>query len=321
MNVIEIKNSKGLRVLFTDLGAAIYAIYVDNTIMTLTPKNLLKFEERGIYHGKTIGRVAGRIKDGEFVLNNKTYHVEKNEAGTKTLHGGFNGLSTKIFDYELKEFEDKSIINFHYISPDGEAGFPGILDINVRYTIFDEDLSLLVEFDAVSSEDTLCKLTNHAYFCLGETTIDPLKLQINSPSFIEVDEKTLIPLRDVSVNDRKCCDFRNTKYIIEDIENPYLKDRCTKGYDMHFNFENIQIDSPQITLSTDKYEMNIYTDFQGAQIYSDNFTNSIPFITNEIKDRRRGVAIEPQDSHLYDHILRKDEHYHRFIKYSFKVKH
>ena len=131
---------------------------------------------------------------------------------------------------------------------------------------------------------------------------------------------TLIPLRDVSVDARPCCDFRKAKLIAQDIDDPYLKDSCTKGYDMHFNFESIQTDNPQIILSTDKYEMNIITDFQGTQIYSDNFKNTAPFITNEIDHTRRGVAIEPQDSHLYDHILRKDEYYYRFIKYIFKTK-
>lgn len=317
---LEIVNNKGLKVILSDLGASIYAIYINDVIMTLSPKEIKDFGQIGVYHGKTIGRVAGRIKDGKFSINNKEYQVELNEAGIKTLHGGFNGISTKIFDYETMELEDKTVINFHYLSEDGEANFPGALDINVRYIIPNDELTLTIEFDAVSSDDTLCKLTNHAYFCLGSSKIDELKLRINSPSFIEVDNETLIPLRDVSVLDRPSCDFRESKYIVRDIDDPYLKDSCTKGYDMHFNFEKIDTVNPQITLSNDNYEMNITTDFQGCQIYSDNFTNSIHFISNETDNRRRGVAIEPQDSHLWEHILRKDELYHRFIKYTFSVK-
>ena len=317
---IEIVNEKGLKIILSDLGAAIYAIYVNDVPMTLSPADLLDFEKPRTYHGKSIGRVAGRIKDGKFEINGKQYQVELNEAGTKTLHGGFNGVSTKIFDYKTLELDDKTIVDFHYLSKDNEAGFPGALDINVKYTIYHDELSIKIEFDAFASEDTLCKLTNHAYFCLGSHKIDELKLQLNCPSFIEVDNETLIPLRDVSVEERPCCDFREGKYIVQDIENPYLKDSCTKGYDMHFNFEEIKTEIPQIILSNNEYQMEITTNFQGTQIYSDNFINEIPFLTNDVDHHRRGVAIEPQDSHLYDHILRKDEHYSRFIKYTFKVK-
>jgi len=38
------------------------------------------------YFGALVGRVANRIKDGEFTLNGKTYQLPKND-GNNTLHG------------------------------------------------------------------------------------------------------------------------------------------------------------------------------------------------------------------------------------------
>ena len=43
------------------------------------------------YFGITVGHVANRIKDGEFALNGKTYHLPKND-GNNTLHRGKRGF-------------------------------------------------------------------------------------------------------------------------------------------------------------------------------------------------------------------------------------
>ena len=119
-----------------------------------------------------------------------------------------------------------------------------------------------------------------------------------------------------SVSEVPSCDFSSLKPILKNIDD----ERLGLGYDMHFNFNQIKTDEPQITLANDKYQLDIYTDFQGTQIYSDNFVRDTKFINNEVETTRRGVAIEPQDSHLWDHILRKDVYYKRFINYKFTVK-
>lgn len=310
---IEITNKDNFKVILTDLGASIYGIYINDIPMTLTTVDEKDFLSISHYHGKTIGRYAGRIKDHQFELNNKIYVTEENEPN-KTLHSGSNGLSTKYFSYEIIKEDDTTTVIFKYHSPHLEAGFPGNMDITVTYVI-KNNYEFNVTFNAISDEDTLCKMTNHSYFCLGNKNLEGISLRLNSTSYVETEKGTLIPLKDTTVKEVPSCDFTTLKPILKDIDD----ERLDLGYDMHFNFTETVTDKPQVTLVSYKYQLDICTDFQGTQIYSDNFVNTAKFVNNEIETTRRGVAIEPQDSHLWDHILRKGVTYNRFINYKFSV--
>ena len=114
----------------------------------------------GTYLGALVGRVCNRIEKGTFTLNGKTYNVPINN-GPNSLHGGIEGFSYKVFDYEF--IEDG--VKFHYVSQDGEEGYPGTLDFYAYYTI--EGTSLHMRYEAVSDQDTIINITNHSYFNLN----------------------------------------------------------------------------------------------------------------------------------------------------------
>ena len=65
--------TKNLKVTLCDFGASIYSIYFDDTLMTQTLVNEKDFLNSGVYHGKTIGRTANRIKGTSIYINNKEY--------------------------------------------------------------------------------------------------------------------------------------------------------------------------------------------------------------------------------------------------------
>ena len=81
--------------------------------------------------------------------------------GPNSLHGGIEGFSYKVFDYEF--IEDG--VKFHYVSKDGEEGYPGTLDFYAYYTI--EGTSLHMRYEATSDQDTIINITNHSYFNLN----------------------------------------------------------------------------------------------------------------------------------------------------------
>ena len=114
----------------------------------------------GTYLGALVGRVCNRIEKGNFTLNGKTYNVPINN-GPNSLHGGIEGFSYKVFDYEF--IEDG--VKFHYVSKDGEEGYPGTLDFYAYYTI--EGTSLHMRYEATSDQDTIINITNHSYFNLN----------------------------------------------------------------------------------------------------------------------------------------------------------
>ena len=57
-----------------------------------------------------------------YAYNNKTYKMDLNEPHA-SLHGGREGLSTKIFSYEIKEDNGETTLIFNYLSKDLELIF------------------------------------------------------------------------------------------------------------------------------------------------------------------------------------------------------
>ena len=58
------------------------------------------------------------------------------------------------------------MLELHYLSPDGEMGFPGNLDVTVRYTVEAKN-GLKIEYNATTDKPTVLNLTNHSYFNLA----------------------------------------------------------------------------------------------------------------------------------------------------------
>lgn len=309
LNFISLTNKNGFEVIFCDLGASIFAIKKNGVFLTQTPVDIELFKKMQIYQGKTIGRIANRVKDAQIRINNKIYKLDDNEP-PKTLHGGKDGLSTKIFSYHVI---DNTVI-FHYYMKDLEDGLPGNLDLFVFYTLSDDKDDLLLEYSAVSSKDTILALTNHTFFTLGTPDLKKLSLKIKADRFIHPDKKSLLPIEEKVVD--KIMDFNRTKKITRDINDGYLVNSATNGYDHHFCFSSINTNKPQITLSNNSMGLNIYTDYSGTQIYTDNYPDNNKWEQSSLSVRR-SIAIEPQDSILNRTILKRNERYKRFILYSF----
>lgn len=115
------------------------------------------------YLGCIVGRVANRIADGSFSLNNEMYDLQKNN-GPNCLHGGARGFDKKNWKFhEFKIRDTKASLTLSLFSPDGDEGFPGSLTIEVTYEIDCSNNSLTIYYNAVSSKPTPCNLTQHSY--------------------------------------------------------------------------------------------------------------------------------------------------------------
>ena len=277
LQLIEVNNNQGLKVTLSTLGASVFSIYFNDEIMTLTPKNDIDFLKENIYYGKTIGPICGRIKDGLLTIDNKEYHYDVNE-GKNTLHGGKNGLSTWIFDYEIKE---KEII----FKKDG---------YKITYTFLEEEASFTISFYFESEKLTPVALTNHTYFCLGDEDISNMYLKMDSSRYIEVNPIDLIPLYTKEVS--PSFDFRNGQLVSAIIDHSFLFDKDST-----------------IVLENNRYRLQIKTDFTATQIYTDNFVDTTDVI-NTTQNQKRALAIEPQDNQLKRSAYTS---YKRFITYTF----
>lgn len=314
---IELTNSQGMAITLCDLGASIYSIKIDSDYMTLTPLNEQEFVSSLSYFGKTVGRVAGRIANGEITISGTKYILQQNE-GVNTLHGGASNFSFAKWKYTIRNLKDYSIVSFSLVSPDGEAGFPGRVGVVVKYIIYEAVNDLKIEFAAKTNKTTLLNLTNHTYFNLGETgDILDHTLLIRASNYGVMDEGLIVkgysPLNDA-------LDFREERRIGDHIHDDIIRNTRAFGYDHNLIFDIAATDIPKVVLKSKKYEMDIYSDNPNVVIYTDNYPSKIALKNGTLEYEHSAIAIEPQlIPGRYDQmLLTSKKAYSKFIKYEFK---
>ena len=314
MPLIQVDVGKALTVFLSPLGASIVAIIYYRYELLMRPEEFIDYKKSNIYYGKTIAPITGRIKDGKVVINDKTYQMEINE-GDNTLHSGLNeAISNKMFNTMFSNTESQGKVIFTYERKHNGNGLPGNIHYQVIYHFDDNKDGFELEYIVKSDEDTIISMTNHSYFHLASPDITNLMLEIPASKYIEVDKFDMLPKEEKEV--LPCLDFRNMKLVGKDINDSYLIGSKTNGYDHYFVFDE---DKKYVRVENSTFGLKIETDFNGVQLYSDNYPDGVKTsITKNII--HRGLAIEPQDSPLARTTLKKDETYHKHISYTFYVK-
>lgn len=120
----------------------------------------------GPFFGALIGRYANRIANARFSLDGHSYSLPVNNA-PNSLHGGPQGFDKQIWSLQPVRTSGSSVsAALHLTSPDGDAGFPGTLDVTVTYTL-DDSGAFRIDYRATTDKDTVLNLTNHSYFNLA----------------------------------------------------------------------------------------------------------------------------------------------------------
>jgi len=147
------------------------------------------------FMGATVGRVANRIAGATFELDGVRHRLHANE-GENHLHGG----RQTSFDRVLWEVVDSGPREamLRHVSPDGDAGYPGRLDVTARYEVADRELR--ITYRATTDARTPVNMTQHAYFNLGGEAggrIDDHRLRVAASGWTPIDD-ALIPTGDVA---------------------------------------------------------------------------------------------------------------------------
>lgn len=324
IDLISMKNEQ-LEVVVSNYGCTIIKVIMADKNghkddVVLGYDDFTQYQTLDAYLGALVGRVANRIKAGQFRLNGQDYHLAVNN-GPNHLHGGIKGFSYQVFDYTI---EDEHILKLHYLSKDGEEGYPGDLDLTVIYTLKDDTLT--AHYQATSSADTLINITNHSYFNLSghKENIYQHTLQIHASQFACVDSDGLTTgeLKDVEGTP---FDFRQPALIGERVEQDDEQLKIGKGFDHPFLFDT-QSNQVILTHEPTGRQLIVSTTLPQAQIYTANYLDGRLGKYGERYYARDAVCIETQNMpdaiHLEEHpttLLKKGETYDEITSYQFKV--
>jgi len=281
------------------------------------------FTGNGPYLGAAVGRYANRISNASFELDGVKYEVTKN-IGENHLHGGKKGFGVKVWDAEPFDTENSIGVKMHYLSVDGEEGYPGNLDnwLSMELTAENE---VKVKFESTTDKKTIVNLTNHSYFNLGgiKREVKDHEVQIFADAYTGMNDQ-LITTGEIIEVEGTPFDFRTLKNLGEQME--------ANGGGFDHNFVTKRENSPDlIEIAKVKHPqsgrvMEVYSTAPGVQFYTSNGMRDFKGADGKIYQPFWAFCLEPQvwpDSpnkpHFTSAELVPGEKYIHEIVYKFEV--
>ncbi|SDK59752.1 aldose 1-epimerase [Cryobacterium psychrotolerans] len=250
------------------------------------------------YFGAIIGRYANRIAQGRFSIDGTSYQVSVNDSPS-SLHGGHEGFDRKI--WQVADIDDSSL-TLHYVSCDGEEGYPGTLSIDVRYELT-ADNTLEVQYAATTDAPTIINLTNHSFFNLGGEGFGSALghlAQLDAENFLPVGED-LLPTGEIRAVAGTEMDFRTARAIGERIRTGSRQIQISKGYDHNFLLNRSRIDGSGLAFAARFEEpksgrtMEVWTTEPAVDFYTGNFLNGgLVGSGGNVYRQADAFAIEPE---------------------------
>ncbi|HET6855545.1 MAG TPA: aldose epimerase family protein [Streptomyces sp.] len=225
----------------------------------------------GPYFGALVGRYANRIAGGAFTLDGRGYELARNQGGN-ALHGGEQGFDKRV--WTARAVPDG--VRLSRVSPDGEEGFPGRLEMSATYSL-DADGALRIEYRAVTDAPTVLNPTNHTYWNLTGGPGACHALRIAAGRVTPVDG-ALIPTGELAPVDGTRFDLRTARDV-----------GSGSGYDHNFVLDKGVTAAPEpvselydavsgrvLTVATTEPGMQVYTPeaFDGVALETQHFPDS-----------------------------------------------
>ncbi|MEP1932021.1 MAG: aldose epimerase family protein [Roseibium sp.] len=319
-NVQEISLKKGkLEASILTFGAIIRDLKVDGQPVVLGFDALQSYLDYPNYFGAVVGRCANRIANGNMTIDGVSYQLDQNENGMNQLHGGVKGFSNRNWQIEQS---DKASVLLKLVSEDGDMGYPGHVDVLVRYTLTGAG-ALRIKISATTDKPTPVNLSQHSYFNLdGSDTILDHSVEIAADSYLPVDD-VLIPTGEIRKVAWTPYDFQDGRTV-----------RRKSGedgviYDHNFCLTEEKRDAVEFAAAVEAgnsdLRMEVWTTEPGIQFY-DAAKLAVPVVGS---DGRRygpyaGLCLETQgwpDSvnqpTFPDTLLRPEETYNHITEFRF----
>src|SRR5690606_27631302 len=170
ISLYTLRNSNGAVVKVMNYGGIITSFEVPDkngnlVDVVLGYDSLAQYEKRNPFFGALVGRYGNRIANAKFSLDGVEYELAKNNNGNH-IHGGTKGFDKVVWAIEEAPSSDGVAIKLSYLSKDMEEGYPGNLNVEVTYTLTDDN-AFQIDYKATTDKKTIVNLTQHAYFNLN----------------------------------------------------------------------------------------------------------------------------------------------------------
>jgi aldose 1-epimerase len=300
IDLYTLTNASGLQARIATYGGTLVSLAVPDA--TGAPADILLgfdsldgYVHHQSYFGSLIGRFANRIANSTFCLDGRRHKLPPND-GPHHLHGGPDGFHRAIWEARAQETCRGPAVTLSYASADGEAGYPGTLNVQVRYTVASN--ALRIDYAATADAPTVINLTNHAYFNLaGRGTVRDHLLRIRASRFLPVDPAR-IPRGQMENVSGTAFDFLVPVRIGDRISLEDEQLHVSGGFDHCWVLE------PPLSLENAAAElydprsgrvMEVFTTQPGLQFYSGNFLEGGVLGKGGVPNMKHGaVCLEAQ---------------------------
>jgi aldose 1-epimerase len=233
-------NRNGMSVSIISYGAIVRDLQAPdrngNTINVVHGSDRLEAYLAGFPAAAVIGRVANRIANARFSIDDVEYRVTVNHRGKHHLHGGDRGFAKVVWNAEaLPATENEVGVTFTYVSVDGEDGYPGNVTATVTYTLT-ENNELRLDYTATTDRPTIVNMTNHAYFDLGgRGDLNTHELWMDADRYTLTDDELITTGEVVSVTNTPM-DFTAPELIGARLDQ--IREPVENFYDHNLVFDN-----------------------------------------------------------------------------------
>ena len=319
-----LKNENGVEIAVTNYGGAVLAIMapdkngkfanviqghdsIDHVINSHEP-----------FLSTLIGRYGNRIANGKFLLDGQEYSLTINN-GPNSLHGGPTGFHARVWDAEQVTPQS---LKLHYLSADGEEGFPGNLDVTVVYTLSNQN-EFIITYSAVTDKTTLVNLTHHGFFSLSGI------VTINADFYTPMDNVS-IPTGEIAKVEGTPMDFRTPHAVGSRINDKFEQLEFGAGYDHCYVLNKREQGTLSFAAKCVEPEsgrsMEVYTTEPGVQVYTANWHNGFEGAHGATFPARSAICFEaqhfpdtPNKGHFPSCVLKPEEVYQQITIYKFGV--
>jgi aldose 1-epimerase len=333
VKLFYLKSKGGVQMAVTNYGAKVVALLAPDKEGKLEDVELgydkisqyVSTKDR--YYGGIVGRYGNRIAKGKFKLDGKEYKLAVNN-NANHLHGGLKGFNDVV--WEAKQ-PNEHTLEFHYLSKDGEEGYPGNLDVTLTYELTDSN-EFKISYKATTDKPTIVNLTHHSFWNLhgaGNGDINDHVLMLNADKFTPVDS-SLIPFGKLEPVKGTPMDFTTPTPIGERVGADFEQLKFGKGYDHNWVLNKkgneLSLAATVLEPKSGRY-MEVWTTEPGVQFYGGNFMGADTGKGGKAYVHRGALALETQ--HYPDSpnqpafpsvVLKPGQTYQQTCVYKFGVK-